>query len=111
MISVQEFNKQFTERHDFQYEDVDFLPTTYRRILFNNIPQAWVYPIFESLSKIKDIGNIISVSQIFGFPVFRYKKNISENDINIVKKLENELLCVDMDLHKQLDVSVTQSIN
>jgi len=106
MISVKEFHEQFLERHDFEYDDSDFLSKKFTSILFKNIPQAWVCCIYDHLYSIKDLSKIVSISQVFGFPVIQYENDIGDLEFHILKDMENSLLCVDFDLHKQLDAAV-----
>jgi hypothetical protein len=106
MISVREFHEQWSERHDFEYDDSDLLSKKYSNISFKDIPQAWVCCIFDHLSSIKDISKIVSVSQIMGFPVIQYENNIGDVEFDIIKDLERSLECIDIDLHKQLDAII-----
>ncbi len=103
MISVSEFQKLFIERHEFNYDELDLLSTTYPDILFKDIPQAWVCCIYDRLSSIRDLSKIVSISQIFGFPVIQYENDISDVTFGILKDLEHDLLLADIDLHNQLD--------
>jgi hypothetical protein len=103
MISITEFHKQWTDRHDFEYDDIDFLSNKYSDIVFKNIPQAWVCCIADHLSLIKDLSKVMSVSQNFGLPVIQYENDISDNDFHMLKNMENSILCIDIDLYKQLD--------
>lgn len=104
MISTQEFHKQFLERHDFEYEDKQFLNNQYQGILFKDIPQAWVCCIDQYLSKMDSLGKLVSISQIFGFPVIQFENDISTKGFAILKDLEYSLLKIDDDLHRQLDI-------
>jgi len=106
MISVREFNEQWSERHDFEYDDSDFLNNKFTNILFENIPQAWVCCISDHLSSIKDLSKIISICQIMGFPVIQYENSISDKELDIVKDLERSLESIDVDLHNQLDAII-----
>jgi hypothetical protein len=106
MISVTEFHKQWAERHDFEYDDADFLSKKFPNILFKNIPQAWVCCIYDHLYLIDDLPKVLSVSQIFGFPVIQYENDIGDDDFHIIKDMENSILCIDVDLHKQLEAII-----
>lgn len=106
MISVTEFHKQWAERHDFEYEDSDFLSKKYQSILFKDIPQAWVCCIFDHLCLVEELPKIVSISQIFGFPVVQYENDIRTEDFYILKDMENSILCIDVDLHNQLEAVV-----
>jgi len=105
MISMKQFHDQFIQRHEFEFEDSDFLSSKYNKILFQNIPQAWVCCIDNYLCNI-NTGNINSISQILGFPIIDCKNNISDSDFNVLKKLENKLQLIDIDLYKQIDAVV-----
>jgi hypothetical protein len=106
MISVREFHEQWLARHDFEYDDSDFLSKRYNNILFNNIPQAWVCCIFDHLSSMKDLSKVVSISQIYGFPVIQYENTISDVEFNIIKHLELSLESIDIDLYGQLATAV-----
>jgi hypothetical protein len=106
MISVREFHEQFRERHDFEYDDSNFLTRKFNNIMFCNIPQAWVCCIDTYLSLIEDNSKIVSVSQIMGFPVIQYENDIGDIEFDLIKNMERELLCIDVDLHRQLDAVV-----
>ena len=103
---MRQFHEQFVERHDFVYEDVDFLSKTYPDILFKDLPEAWICCIDEHLRAINNLDKVVSISQIYGFPVIQYENNISDRDFDIVKNLERSLLCMDIDLHKQIDAII-----
>lgn len=103
MISIQEYNKQFIARHDFSYADIKFLPNKYSNILFKDIPEAWVCCIDDYLSRIKEHNKVVSISQIYGFPVIQYENDINSKDFEILKQLERTILCMDVDLQDQLD--------
>ena len=103
MISTKEFHEQFVERHDFEYDDSDFLSKKFTSILFKDIPQAWVCCIYDHLYLMNDLSKVTSISQVFGFPVIQYENNIGDVEFHILKDMENDLLCVDIDLYKQLD--------
>lgn len=103
MISMREFHEQFVERHDFEYADSDFLQNKYQHILFKDIPEAWVCCIDEHLFAVNELLKVVSISQIYGFPVIQYENNICDRDFDIVQNLERSLLCMDIDLHKQLE--------
>jgi len=105
MISMREFHDQFVQRHDFEYADLEFLQNKYQHILFKDIPEAWVCCIDEYLFSINELSKIISISQIYGFPVIQYDNSIGDRDFDIIQKLERNLLCMDVDLHKQLEIS------
>lgn len=106
MISIEEFHKQWAERHDFEYDDSDILSKHYPSVLFKNIPQAWICCIYDHLYKIKNLDKVVSISQIFGFPVINYENEISNSDFDILKNMEHSILSIDIDLHNQLDAVV-----
>jgi hypothetical protein len=106
MISVTEFHKQWAERHDFEYDDADFLSKKFPNILFKNIPQAWVCCIYDHLYLIEELPKVFSILQVFGFPVINYENNIADDDFHILKDMENSILCIDVDLHKQLEAII-----
>lgn len=103
MISMREFHQQFIERHDFKYPDMEVLPSKYPGILFKDIPEAWVCCIDQHLHAVNYLSKVVSISQIYGFPVIQYENDIPDRDFYIITQMERSLLCMDTDLHKQLD--------
>lgn len=104
MISlIQDLAKEFNYRHDFEYEDLNFLSKKYTTISFDNIPEAWVCQIDIFLSKINDIQNIQSIFQTCGFLIVNYvdNKNINSKDLKTIIKLKDQLCKVDIDLHDE----------
>lgn len=110
MISMREFHEQFVDRHDFEYADLEFLQKKYQHILFKDIPEAWVCCIDEHLFAVNELSKVVSISQIYGFPVIQYENNISDRDFDVIQHLERGLLCMDIDLYKQLEVAAAQCL-
>lgn len=102
MITVQQYHQLFIERHDFQYEDIGYLPNKYPHIFFRDIPESWVCPIEKYLSKIKDITKIRKIQQVMGFLNIDYSY-LNKKDYELLSKLESILLEIDIDLVEQLD--------
>ncbi len=105
MVSIDEFKSQFIERHEFVYSDLDVLRKRFKHILFNDIPEAWVYAIDKTLSIMSQPNKIHSVSQVFGFLVVDCAK-MSDFDKNLLKTLELELKVLDIDLHEQIEEGI-----
>ena len=103
MITVQQFSVEFNARHDFDYEDIDFLHINYPTISFSSIPQAWVCPIEEVLGQVadEDFGKIHSISQVMGHLVVDYCPTSEHNRV-LFSKLERKLISLDIDLHDEL---------
>jgi hypothetical protein len=105
MISVQQFSSEFSDRHDFEYEDSEFLKNKYNGILFLNIPKAWVCSIDSALSKMNQPLNVRSISQVLGFVVFD-THDLLEHDRKVLLWLEKQLVLLDKDLHEELDEGI-----
>jgi hypothetical protein len=105
MITIDQFNNEFSKRHDFQYQDIDFLPKKYKTISFGNIPEAWVYSIDHFLSSVNDINKINSLHQFYGQLVIKSDK-LSTNDNLLLKNLNNNIRSLDLDLYKQLEEGI-----
>jgi hypothetical protein len=103
MVSIDEFVKIFKDRHNFKYDDEDYLDDKYICIVFRDIPEAWVCVIDKYLCKIED--KVISVSQICGQIVVKHRK-LDGKEEKILKKLENEIVIIDKDLHSSLDAGI-----
>jgi hypothetical protein len=106
VISVEEFNKMFKERHDFIYSDRYFLDKKYKYIKFLEIPEAWVYSIDKHLSKLRQPRKVITVSQILGLLVIEKDDSMLISDKNILKSLDKNLRDLDIDLYEQLEEGI-----
>lgn len=102
MISVPEFDQEFSARHEFVFEDSNFLSTTYPSIRFSNIPEAWVCLIDNYLRKMQDPTSIRSISQVYGLIVLDVG-SVSERDKTVLRALEEGARVLDLDLHEQLE--------
>jgi hypothetical protein len=98
MITVKQFTKEFNYRHNFSYDDLNFLPKKFSNILFNKIPEAWVSEIDRVLSLLDNVETIQSISQIMGFLVIKFDV-ISKHDINLLHKLDENIKLLDIDLY------------
>jgi hypothetical protein len=103
MITVQQLSEEFNARHDFEYEDIDFLHLNYPTIGFFRIPEAWVCPIDETLRKMTDesICTIRSISQVMGHLVIDYCPTSEQNRV-LFATLDRNLKLLDIDLHDEL---------
>lgn len=102
MITVEQFSAEFSKRHDFTYQDFDFLPEKYSHICFKDIPEAWVCLINSTLSMLEDNTKVKSIKQYHGFCVVDYE-NVSETDLTLLVSLDAGLRLIDVDLHEQLE--------
>lgn len=102
MITVEQFSAEFSKRHDFTYQDFDFLPKKYSHICFKDIPEAWVCLIDSTLSMLEDISKIRTISQYHGFCVVDCD-NVSSVDRTVLASLDSGLRLIDIDLHEQLE--------
>jgi len=107
MINIVQFGSEFNKRHDFEYEDIDFLPKKYNHISFRKIPEAWVCPIDHCLEKMEDLMKVSEISQYSGLLVV-HCDNISENDRQLLVELDKTLRLIDLDLHEQLENGIGQ---
>lgn len=103
-MQIDQFEEQFVARHDFEYQDLNFLSNKYKYINFNDIPEAWVCRIDDVLSMMKNPLCLRSVSQVMGFFIVTYngQEKIVDYDCNLLKDLENSLIILDIDLHMQI---------
>lgn len=104
MISVPEFHKEFLDRHDFVYQDSDYLGNKYRHIKFINIPEAWVYQIDHCLQALCAPRKVTEVAQECGFLVVN--GSIPEIDREAIKKLDAQLRKLDIDLYERLSEGI-----
>jgi hypothetical protein len=102
MISINDFNKAFIERHDFEYDDLNILSLKYPGVMFSNIPEAWVILIDSFLAKAKN-SKIKSISQTMGFLIV---DGVSESDMKFLKYLEDKIVQLDIDLHDNINEGI-----
>jgi hypothetical protein len=107
MINIVQFGSEFNQRHDFEYEDKDFLPKKYSHISFREIPEAWVCPIDHCLDLMEESNKISEVSQYSGLLVV-HCTDVSEHDQHLLDELEKTLRLIDLDLHEQLENGIGQ---
>jgi len=105
MIDINQYNKTFQKRHQFKYDDLNFLPKKYTHIKFCNIPEAWVYPLDKILSQMKDNTTIKLIQQIMGFISIDKKCEVSSEDNLKLQRLDQMLTSVDIDIFNQLETS------
>lgn len=104
MITIKQFTKEFNYRHDFSYDDLNFLPDKFSSIIFNNIPEAWVCEIDRVLSLLDNVNNVQSISQTMGFLVIKFDK-LSKHDIKLLSKLDEQIKLLDIDLYESCETS------
>lgn len=107
MINIEQFNSEFSKRHDFIYEDINFLPKKYSNISFKEIPEAWVCPIHHCLSKMEDPTKVTGISQYCGLLVIS-SSNVSSTDQKLLDSLDKNIRLLDLDLHEQLEKGIGQ---
>lgn len=100
MINIVQFGVEFNKRHDFEYEDIDFLPKKYGYITFKEIPEAWVCPIDHCLEKMEDPTKVTKMSQYSGLLVIHCGE-VSEYDQKLLTGLDRTVRLIDLDLHEQ----------
>jgi hypothetical protein len=104
MTTIQQFTKEFNYRHDFSYDDIDFLPKKFSNITFNNIPEAWVCEIDRVFTLLNKADGIKSVSQIMGFLVIDFD-HLSRHDVKLLHGLDEQIKLLDIDLYKQFETT------
>ncbi len=102
MLNLEQFSVEFSKRHDFVYDDSDYLPKKYYYVAFKNIPEAWVCPIDHCLEKLEEPVKIFGISQYCGLLVIEYE-DVSDHDLKLLNRLEDTLRTLDLDLHEQLE--------
>lgn len=107
MINIEQFNSEFTKRHDFEYEDINFLPKKYSYMSFKKIPEAWVGSIDHCLSKMEDPTKVSGISQYCGLLVIS-SSNVSSSDQKLLNSLDKNIRLLDLDLHELLEKGIGQ---
>lgn len=105
MISMNDFNKNFIDRHDLEYDDSIFLSSKYPSIRFSDIPEAWVVVIDMALEKMQEPERVQSISQVMGHLSIDVGK-VSNRDQAALKWLERKLVELDIDLHNGLEEGI-----
>jgi hypothetical protein len=104
MITINQFSKEFYDRHNFNCDDDDFLPNKYKHIRFSNIPEAWICKIDSFLEKMDLPEKIKSITQTHGFLSIDIDTE-NQKDIKLLQKLDNCLMSIDIDLINQIEQS------
>jgi hypothetical protein len=102
---MNDFNKDFIDRHDFEYDDSRFLSSKYPSIKFSNIPEAWVIMIDSALLKMKEPLKIKSISQVMGHLSVDVS-DVSDVDRALLRWLEKKLIELDFDLHSTIEEGI-----
>lgn len=105
MISILEFQREFINRHDFIYPDLNYLSNKWKHICFENIPEAWVGSIDDCLSNIKEPLKIKNISQEYGM-LFISNDELSIQDKNLLEYLSSNIRILDIDLHERLEEGI-----
>ena len=87
----------FTERHDFDDEDVSILKLNWPNINFVNIPTSWIVAIDNMLVELNS-KSIFEIRQGFGQLMVKHGE-LTEGDKKIIKQAEEEIYYMDRDLH------------
>lgn len=96
------FQEIFNQRHKFQHEDLQVLKERWPNIQFNNIPDAWIWPIDILLSRLRYNNPISEIRQEFGQICFIYNKKPSKYQNHVIKKCESEIYNIDFDINNEL---------
>jgi len=107
-ITIAEMRKEFERRHDFESTELDVLRERFANTFFGDIPEAWIVPIDETLTRLySDPFRVRAVDQRYGFLVvtFRDGREVSAEHRKIVKTLEQRLYDIDRDLHDSLSAN------
>ena len=102
MINLEEFTAIFNTRHDFDYDDFDYLSNKYPTVCFENIPEAWVCIIDSFLQNISDIENVKLISQVMGHLIVKSRKCFTSDDSKLLVEMEKTTIQLDIDLHRAL---------
>lgn len=93
--------KDFDERHDFCDDDIEVLKGRWPEVSFHNIPAAWIIPIDQMLCRMRYHNQIKEIRQDFGQFIVIHNK-LRPNHEKILKRAEQEIYEIDVDLQKQL---------
>lgn len=86
----------FKQRHSFNSEDQQVLKKNFPKIIFEDIPDAWIILLDELLFAI-DNTKISRITQMFGLLIVSSEK-LSEKDQSRISKTEKQLRSIDCDL-------------
>jgi hypothetical protein len=86
----------FKQRHSFDSEDQQVLKKNFPKIVFEDIPDAWIILLDELLLAI-DKTKISRITQMFGLLIV-YSEKLSEKDQSRILKTEKQLRNIDCDL-------------
>lgn len=90
--------QEFKQRHSFNSEDLQVLKKNFPKIVFEDIPDAWIVLLDELLFAI-DYKKISRITQMFGLLIVCNDK-LSEQDQIKISKTEKQLRYIDYDLFK-----------
>lgn len=97
-----EFTKEFNKRHDFNTSGIKYLKNKFKDIKFNNIPDAWIYPLEKFLNTryIKNI--VIEVSQENGdIKIIKASDKLYQDFYNKkASELIDDIELIDIDLYQ-----------
>jgi len=100
-ISLEELNKAFRKRHDFNTEELKLLQDNFPKIKFIDIPEAWIVLVDKMLRETHE--DVKSVEQHCG--LLCVTENVpGDLDLSIVSKYEQRLYKIDKDLHDRLQM-------
>jgi hypothetical protein len=88
----------FKQRHSFDSEDQQVLKNNFPKIVFEDIPDAWIILLDELLATI-DNKKISRIAQMFGLLIVS-SYNLSKSDQSKIAKTEKQLIEIDCDLLK-----------
>ena len=102
MITLQEFGIIFNDRHDFEYDDMKYLPSKYPHVTFKSIPEAWVVLVETFLLELEEPLKISSVSQEIGHLLVQTNESLNDHDCDVLIEFEKHTISLDMDIHREL---------
>ena len=88
----------FKQRHSFDSEDQQVLKNNFPKIVFEDIPDAWIILLDELLATI-DNKKISRIDQMFGLLIVS-SYNLSKSDQSKIAQTEKQLIEIDCDLLK-----------
>jgi len=102
-MSLQEFHKEFKDRHDFEDDDLELLQDRHPKTQITNIPIAWIIIIDELLCRDRKVNKIKAIDQSYGFIVINYRgdSSVSERLGWAVEDAERKVRELDIDLYEK----------
>jgi hypothetical protein len=95
------FKNIFSNRHDYDEEDLSIIRGNFPAVKIENVPTAWIMPI-DSFLLISN-ENVKSIKEEQGFPLISWKDKLSDIDKRAVQTIHRRIRAVDVDMHIALE--------